>query len=72
MWGELAWMDTLSQQFFGAWKIEAHPKNGAPYLREITEEEIVKPIPEVVLHQIQKERPTEVLKKAEAVQQSLF
>lgn len=86
MWGEVAWMDTLSQQFFGAWKIGPHPKNGAPYLRQIKEEEslvklklpepkeeeAIKPIPEVILLQTQKELPTEVLKKVEAVQQSLF
>jgi hypothetical protein len=86
MFGEISWMDTLSQQFFGAWTIQPHPKNGAPYIRKITEEEssvklklpkqkekeTINRIPEVVLQQIEQELPLEVLKKVEAVQQTLF
>jgi len=48
MIGEVAWMNSLSNQFYGAWKIECHPEHSIPCIREITEDEsyIVLRIPE--------------------------
>lgn len=39
MIGEVAWMDSLSNHFYGAWKIECHPEHPIPCIREITEDE---------------------------------
>jgi len=39
--GEVAWMNSLSNQFFGAWKIQLHPTGGIPYIVPITEAESV-------------------------------
>jgi hypothetical protein len=38
MYGEVAWMDSLSNQYFGGWVIE-HTIKGIPRIREITERE---------------------------------
>ncbi|NQU51643.1 MAG: SAM-dependent DNA methyltransferase [Bacteroidetes bacterium] len=38
MYGEIAWMDSLSNQFFGGWVIE-HTIKGIPRIREITKRE---------------------------------
>ena len=37
--GEVAWMNSLSNQFFGAWQIHLHPTGGIPYIVPITEAE---------------------------------
>lgn len=37
--GEVCWMDTLMNRFYGGWRIELHPEHGVPYIREITESE---------------------------------
>ena len=37
--GEVCWMDTLMNCFYGGWRIELHPEKGVPYIREITESE---------------------------------
>ncbi|MBW8333637.1 MAG: N-6 DNA methylase [Prolixibacteraceae bacterium] len=37
--GEVCWMDTLMNRFYGSWRIELHPEKGVPYIREITESE---------------------------------
>ncbi len=37
--GEVCWMDTLMNRFYGGWRIELHPEKGVPYIREITESE---------------------------------
>jgi hypothetical protein len=37
--GEVAWMNSLSNQFFGAWQIQLHPTGGIPYIVPITETE---------------------------------
>ena len=37
--GEVCWMDTLMNRFYGGWKIELHQEKGVPYIREITESE---------------------------------
>jgi type I restriction-modification system DNA methylase subunit len=39
MCGEVAWMDSLANRYFGGWAIELHPVHLNPYVREITEEE---------------------------------
>ena len=48
LFGEVAWMDSLSNKFYGGWCIDLHPQ-GAPYLRSITENEsrIVLRLPEI-------------------------
>ena len=37
--GEVAWMNSLSNEFFGAWQIQLHPTGGVPYIVPITESE---------------------------------
>lgn len=37
--GEVAWMNSLSNEFFGAWQIRLHPTGGIPYIVPITESE---------------------------------
>lgn len=37
--GEVCWMDTLMNRFYGGWRIELHPEHGVPYIREIAESE---------------------------------
>ena len=39
MLGEVAWMDTLGNRFYGGWKIDLYPATPVPYVREITEDE---------------------------------
>lgn len=41
MVGEVAWMNSLSNQFYGAWQIRIHPQHGNPYIKQITEAESV-------------------------------
>ncbi len=37
--GEVCWMDTLMNRFYGGWRVELHPEKVVPYIREITKEE---------------------------------
>lgn len=37
--GEVAWMNSLSNDFYGAWRIEIHPLHLVPYIREIAKDE---------------------------------
>lgn len=64
LYGEVAWMDSLSNKFYGGWQIALHPK-GAPYLRAITADQSyqVLRLPEI--------QPVEVDKKP-AQQQLIF
>ena len=39
MLGEVAWMDSLSNRFYGGWVIELHPDAPCPFVREIGIEE---------------------------------
>jgi hypothetical protein len=41
MLGEVAWMNSLSNEFFGASQIQLHPTGGAPYIVPITKAESV-------------------------------
>lgn len=71
MCGEVAWMNSLSNQYFGGWRIDIHPIHQVPYIHEITEQEslIVLRLPEkkeIVPVQI----PTVAIQKETAVQQS--
>ena len=47
--GEVAWMDTLCNRFYGGWQIDIHPVHIVPFVREIHEAEsyIVLRLPEV-------------------------
>lgn len=38
LFGEIAWMDTLTGQWYRSYRIELHPK-GVPFVRQITENE---------------------------------
>jgi hypothetical protein len=48
MCGEVAWMDSLANRFYGGWQIDIHPEHHVPHIREITEDEsyLVLRIPE--------------------------
>jgi hypothetical protein len=37
--GEVCWMDTLMNRFYGGWRIELHSEHRVPYIREILESE---------------------------------
>ncbi len=39
MTGEVAWMDSLSNRFYGGWQIDIHPAQPVTFVREITEAE---------------------------------
>lgn len=41
MVGEVAWMNSLSNEFYGAWQIRIHPQHGIPYIKQITQEDSV-------------------------------
>ncbi len=60
LFGEVAWMDTLSNQWYRSYRIELHEK-GVPYIRQITEDEsyIVLKLPEPVVQK--KETPLQQL-----------
>lgn len=49
LFGEIVWMNSLSNEFYGGWKIEMHPK-GTPYLKWITadDSQIHLKLPEVI------------------------
>jgi len=49
MFGEVAWMNSLSNQFYGAWQVQLHPTGKGPYIVQITESEsqIVLKLPEI-------------------------
>jgi hypothetical protein len=57
--GEVAWMNSLSNQFFGAWQIHIHPTGGIPYIVPITEAEslILLKMPEQKATSIKAQRP---------------
>ena len=57
--GEVAWMNSLSNEFFGAWQIRLHPTGGVPYIVSITEAEsvIVLQLPEQKAPQIKASIP---------------
>ena len=68
MTGEVAWMDSLSNRFYGGWKIDIHPEKCVPYIREINQDEsyIFLTVPEA------KPVPVPLPEKTEAVQSSLW
>lgn len=70
MTGEVAWMDTLSNRFYGGWQIAIHQDQPVTYVREITEAEsyIALRIPEVK----PKELPVPDPEKIEVSQTSLW
>ncbi len=37
--GEVAWMNSLTNEFFGVWQLQLHPTGGVPYIVPITEAE---------------------------------
>ncbi len=70
MYGEVAWMDTLSNRWYAGWKIE-HTIHGIPFIRKISEKEsyihmklpetheipaIPQPLPEIVLQATQQKQ----------------
>ena len=70
MIGEVAWMDTLCNRFYGRWQIDIHPVHIVPFVREIYEAEsyIVLRLPEVKSKDLMLPEPG----KAEAEQTSLW
>ena len=60
LFGEIAWMDSLSNQWYRSYQIELHEK-GVPYIRQITEDECY-----IVL-----KLPEPVVQKKESLQQQL-
>jgi len=70
MTGEVAWMDTLCNRFYGGWQIAIHPEQPVPFVREITEAEsyIVLRVPEVKPKELTVPEP----EKAEASQTSIW
>jgi type I restriction-modification system DNA methylase subunit len=38
MFGEVAWMNSLSNEYYSGWKIGIHPEHNVPYLLEIPQE----------------------------------
>lgn len=53
MFGEVAWMNSLSNEFYGGWQIKALPVHDCPYISPITEGESVVclKLPEVAVQQ---------------------
>jgi type I restriction-modification system DNA methylase subunit len=39
MCGEISWMDSISNKYFGGWRISIHPNHMVPFVKEITEAE---------------------------------
>lgn len=39
MIGEVAWMDSISNRFYGGWRIDLHPVGKVPFISEIGKEE---------------------------------
>ncbi len=71
--GEVAWMNSLSNEYFGGWKIDIHSFYQVPYLREISEQDsyIHLKIDSIPQPQIQMEEQTEFVTGV-PVQQRLF
>ena len=74
--GEVAWMNSLSNEFYGAWRIEIHPMHLVPFIREITKDECYQ-----VLRRTEPERDTAMkllplpeitMVNKQPVQQTLF
>lgn len=68
--GEVAWMDALTNNFYGAWRVELHPEHAVPYIRQIGEDEsyLLLKMPET-----KKQLPPPAAEaKAESTQQLLF
>jgi len=59
MLGEVAWMNSLSNEFFGAWQIRLHQTGGVPYIVPITEAEslILLKLPEQKVTPIKASKP---------------
>ena len=70
MTGEVAWLNSLSNKFYGGWQIAIHQEQPVPFVREITEDEsyMTLRLPEVK----PKEIPVSEPEKAEVSQTSLW
>jgi len=55
MFGEVAWMNSLSNQFYGAWQVTIHPTGKGPYIVPITESESV-----IVLKMPERSKPVQI------------
>ena len=67
--GEVCWMDTILNRFYGGWRIELHPEHAVPYIREITESEsyMVLRLPEKKHEPIDQQAPV-----TKVIQQLMF
>jgi len=78
--GEVAWMNSITNEFFGAWRIELHEEFHVPYIREITVDECYQYLHVKDSRKIEITKPLLELNKAfditpinrDAVQGSLF
>ena len=61
--GEVCWMDSLANHFYGGWRIELHPEKAVPYIREITKDEsyLVLRLPENKGHSEKTTNPQQLL-----------
>lgn len=85
MFGEVAWMNSLTNEFYGAWQVRPYPVYGNPYIVPITEAESqillklpenkakeVKPKPDPVFTEIKPDLFDEILSPANSQQLKLF
>ena len=74
--GEVAWMNSLSNEFYSAWHIITHPVHGVPYIREITVDEcyqVLRPRSDKADNKsIPEPLPKLPITKIEAIQKTLF
>ncbi len=74
--GEVAWLDSLSNRFYGAWHINIHPIYRVPYIVEVKEDECYQVLR--LKHKAEPEcvkaepLPEVIIMRQDAVQGSLF
>jgi len=74
--GEVAWLNSLSNEFYGAWRVEIHPVYRTPYIRKIDKEECYQvlrlPVAETAETVTPETIPEVIIMRQDAVQGSLF
>lgn len=72
MCGEISWMDSISNRYFGGWQITIHPVHEVPFIKEISEADSYIVLRLKDSKEIIKSLPTPELVKVEAEQTSLW
>ncbi|HEY5591315.1 MAG TPA: N-6 DNA methylase [Paludibacter sp.] len=72
MCGEIAWMDSLSNRYYGGWQIDIHPEHRVPFVKEISEAESYIVLRLKDSKEEMKSLPTHERVKVEAEQTSLW